>query len=68
MEERRQRQQREEEEFTRLPEDTTNINQYDLASGETTTDMMKSKKRKDKKKSKKKNKNDNDDVQEFGLT
>lgn len=67
-EERRQRQQREEEEFTRLPEDTTNINQYDLASGETTTDMMKSKKRKDKKKSKKKNKNDNDDVQEFGLT
>lgn len=51
-----------------MPEDTTNINQYDLASGETTTDMMKSKKRKDKKKSKKKNKNDNDDVQEFGLT
>ena len=52
-------QQREEEEFTRLPEDTTNMNHYDLqsqtnADSVATADMLKgSKKRKGKNKNKK---------------
>merc|ERR1712153_151291 len=53
----------EEEEFTRLPEDTTNMNHYDLqsqtnADSVATADMLKGSKKRKKKKEKKKKKKD----------
>merc|ERR1712167_9607 len=62
---------RAEKELTRLPEDTTNMSQYDLSAATATNmttggEMLKgSKKRRDKKKNK--GKNNNDDVQELSV-